>query len=136
VTNVYGDLGQIFAQTLISQPRVCAAIMGILVKGLGPDHVCWGTDAVWTGAPQWQIEGLRRLEIPQDMRQAHGFTPLGDANSAVKRAIFGGNNARLYAITDSEQNAWRNDRLTQEKATYRQQGGLPSNRRYGYVDRG
>lgn len=136
VTNVYGDLGQIFAQTLISQPRVCAAIMGTLIKGLGADHVCWGTDAVWTGAPQWQIEGLRRLEIPEDMQAAHGFAPLGDANSAVKRAIFGDNNARLYGITDAERNAWRTDRLTAERAAYRQQGGLPSNRRYGYVARG
>ena len=136
VTNVYGDLGQIFAQTLISQPRVCAAIMGTLVKGLGADHVCWGTDAVWTGAPQWQIEGLRRLEIPEDMQAAHGFAPLGDANSAVKRAIFGDNNARLYAFTDADRNAWRNDRLTAEKAAHRQSGALPSNRRYGYVNRG
>jgi predicted TIM-barrel fold metal-dependent hydrolase len=136
VTNVYGDLGQIFASTLIAQPRVCAAIMGILVKGLGADHVCWGTDAVWTGAPQWQIEGLRRLEIPEDMQAQHGFAPLGDANGPVKRAILGDNNARLYAIADAERSAWRTDRLTQEKAAYRQQGGVPSNRRYGYVMRG
>lgn len=133
VTNVYGDLGQIFAQTLISEPRVCAAIMGTLVKGLGADHVCWGTDAVWTGAPQWQIEGLRRLEIPEDMQLAHGFAPLGDANSAVKRAIFGDNNARIYDFTDAERNAWRTDRLTAEKVAHRQSGALPSNRRYGYV---
>lgn len=136
VTNVYGDLGQIFAQTLISQPRMCAAIMGTLVKGLGADHVCWGTDAVWTGAPQWQIEGLRRLEIPEDMQAAHGFAPLGDARGAVKTAIFGDNNARLYSISDAQRNAWRTDRMTQQKAAYRQQGGLPSNRRYGYVARG
>jgi len=136
VTNVYADLGQIFAQTLISQPYVCAAIMGTLIKGMGADHVCWGTDAVWTGAPQWQIEGLRRLEIPAEMQAAHGFAPLGEANSVVKRAIFGDNNARLYNISAAERNAWRTDRLTQEKAAYRQQGGLPSNRRYGYVARG
>ena len=35
--------------------------MGMLVKGMGADHVVWGTDAVWTGAPQWQIEALRRV---------------------------------------------------------------------------
>jgi hypothetical protein len=23
-----------------------------LIKGLGVDHVCWGTDALWTDAPQ------------------------------------------------------------------------------------
>ena len=36
---------------------------------LGADHGVWGTDAVWTGSPQWQIEALRRLEIPEDMRR-------------------------------------------------------------------
>lgn len=136
VANVYGDLGQIFAATLIAQPRVCAAIMGILIKGLGADHVCWGTDAVWTGAPQWQIEGLRRLEIPEDMQAQHGFAPLGPADGAVKTAVFGDNNARLYGITDAEREAWRTDRLTQERAAHRQSGALPSNLRYGYVARG
>jgi predicted TIM-barrel fold metal-dependent hydrolase len=136
VTNVYGDLGQIFASTIVAEPRVAAAIMGILVKGLGADHVCWGSDAVWTGSPQWQIEALRRLEIPEDMQRAHGFAPLGDAQGPVKSAVFGDNNARLYALTDADRNAWREDRLTQEKASHRQQGGLPSNMRYGYVARG
>ena len=42
--------------TLVAEPNVCAALMGTLIKGLGADHVCWGTDALWTGAPQWQIE--------------------------------------------------------------------------------
>src|SRR3546814_15104284 len=37
------------------------------------ERVIWGTDAVWTGSPQWQIEGLRRLEIPEEMQQAHDF---------------------------------------------------------------
>jgi uncharacterized protein len=136
VTNVYGDLGQIFASTIVAEPRVAAAIMGILVKGLGADHVCWGSDAVWTGSPQWQIEALRRLEIPEDMQTAHSFAPLGEAQGPVKSAIFGDNNARLYALSAADRDAWRDDRLTQEKAAYRREGGLPSNLRYGYVARG
>ncbi|MBL8532082.1 MAG: amidohydrolase family protein [Hyphomonadaceae bacterium] len=136
VSNVYADLGQIFAQTLISQPYVCAAILGTLIKGLGAERVCWGTDAVWTGAPQWQIEGLRRLEIPEEMQARHGFAPLGDARGPVKTAIFGGNNARLYDLSDAERDAWRTDRLMQEKAAHRQSGALPSNLRYGYVAQG
>ena len=71
-------------------------MIGQLVKGLGADHVVWGTDAIWTGAPQWQIEALRRLEIPEDMQKKHGFAPLGPADGPVKRAIFGENSARLY----------------------------------------
>ena len=84
VKNVYADLGQIFAQTTVADPRVCAAMMGQLVTGLGADHVVWGTDAVWTGSPQWQIEALRRLEIPEDMQKKYGFKPLGPADGPMK----------------------------------------------------
>lgn len=137
VSNVYGDLGQIFAQTLVAQPRMCAAIMGTLVRGLGADHVCWGTDAVWTGSPQWQIEGLRRLEIPEDMQQAHGFAPLGAADGPVKTAVFGGNNARLYGVdVPGARAAVAGDRFAGLKADYLAAGPTPSNRRYGFVARG
>lgn len=137
VTNVYADLGQIFAQTLVAQPRLCAAIMGQLVKGLGADHVCWGTDAVWTGSPQWQIEGLRRLEIPDDMQRTHGFAPLGPADGPVKTAIFGGNNARLYGVNPAVAAAEAaGDRFALLKRDYLARGAAPSNRRYGYVTRG
>lgn len=136
VTNVYADLGQIFAQTLVAQPRLCAAIMGQLIKGLGADHVCWGTDAVWTGSPQWQIEGLRRLEIPEDMRKKHGFAALGRADGPIKAGIFGGNNARIYGIDPKiAAAATASDRFAAIKAAYLDAGAQPSNRRYGYVMR-
>jgi predicted TIM-barrel fold metal-dependent hydrolase len=134
VTNVYGDLGQIFAQTTVSQPRLCAALMGMLVKGLGADHVVWGTDAVWTGAPQWQIEALRRLEIPADMQKKHGFAPLGSADGAVKTAIFGGNSARMYRF-DARRAGLEGDRVTAAKQAYIEAGPNPSNLRHGYVPR-
>ena len=102
VSNVYADLGQIFAQTTVVEPRLCAALMGMLIKGMGADHVVWGTDALWTGAPQWQIEGLRRLEIPEEMRRKYGFAELGPADGPVKQAIFGGNSAKMYRYDDQE----------------------------------
>ena len=136
VTNVYADLGQIFAQTLVAQPRLCAAILGQLIKGLGADHVCWGTDAVWTGSPQWQIEGLRRLEIPEAMQRAHGFAPLGPADGPVKNGIFGGNNARLYNIDPVRARAALDgDLFSARRRDYLAAGAQPSNRRYGYVAR-
>lgn len=133
VRNVYADIGQVFAMTLISQPRICAAILGILIRGLGADRVCWGTDAVWTGSPQWQIEGLRRLEIPRDMRNRHDFAALGDANGPVKRAIFFDNSARLYGITPTDQAAIRKDAIAMDKARYQQAGSTQSNLQYGFV---
>jgi uncharacterized protein len=135
VTNVYGDLGQIFAQTTVVEPRLCAALMGMLVKGLGADRVVWGTDAVWTGAPQWQIEALRRLEIPEDMRKKHGFAELGPADGPVKRAIFGETSARMYKYEIKKAGLER-DRLTAAKADYAAAGGGRSNLRYGYVTTG
>ncbi|HET6308413.1 MAG TPA: amidohydrolase family protein [Rhodopila sp.] len=132
VTNVYGDLGQLFAWTSVAEPRLAAALMGTLVKGLGVDRVVWGTDAVWTGAPQWQIEGLRRIEIPEDMQKRHGFKPLGPADGPIKTAIFSGNTARLYGL---EQHAElvNKDRFAAIKADYQLNGPGRSNLRYGYV---
>jgi uncharacterized protein len=134
VKNVYGDLGQIFAWTVVSEPRLGAAVMGVLGKGLGYDHVVWGTDAVWTGAPQWQIEGLRRMEIPDDMQKKYGFKPLGQAaNSPIKNAIFGETNAKLYNYTPAQRSALENDRYAQAKEAYDKYGEGRSNLRYGYV---
>ncbi len=132
VANVYADVGQLFAHSTVAQPRLCAALMGILVKGLGADHVCWGTDAIWTGSPQWQIEALRRLEIPEDMQRRHGFAPLGPADGPVKSAIFGGNNQRLYNY-QRQAELGQPDRFARLKADYDRAGGDRSNLRYGYV---
>ena len=89
--------GQIFAQTTVAQPRVAARLMGTLVRGMGAEHVI-GEPKPLDGAPQWQIEGLRRLEIPEEMRTQHGFAQLGAADGPVKRAILGENVARLYGF--------------------------------------
>ena len=135
VKNVYGDLGQIFAQSTMADPRVCAFMMGTLIKGLGVDNVVWGSDAVWTGSPQWQIEALRRLEIPEEMQKKYGFKPLGPADGPIKRAILGENNARLYKFTSEQRSSLENDRFAQIKFDYHKQGANRSNRTYGYIYR-
>ncbi|MGH9691405.1 MAG: amidohydrolase family protein [Candidatus Acidiferrales bacterium] len=132
VTNVYGDLGQLFAYSVVAEPHLAAYMMGTLIKGLGVDRVVWGTDAVWTGSPQWQIEGLRRLEIPEDMRKKFGFEPLGPADGKVKTAIFSGNNVRLYNYPVPK--TWKKmDRFALLKEDYIKAGPNRSNLRYGYV---
>jgi predicted TIM-barrel fold metal-dependent hydrolase len=133
VTNIYGDLGQIFAQSTIAEPRLCAAMLGQLIQGLGADHVVWGTDAIWTGSPQWQIEALRRLEIPEDMQKKYGFNPLGAADGPVKRAIFGENSARLYNFTAAQRADLKTDKVALAKMNYDQHGDGRTNLRYGYM---
>lgn len=134
VSNVYGDLGQVFATTTVSQPKLSAAVMGTLLRGLGPDRIVWGSDAVWTGSPQWQLEGLRRLEIPAEMQKKYRFPALGPADGEVKRNILGGTSARLYGI-DPDTYAEADRRLARAKRDYRDAGGEPSNRRFGYIAR-
>jgi predicted TIM-barrel fold metal-dependent hydrolase len=132
VTNVYGDLGQLFAWTAVAEPRLAAALVGMLVKGLGSERVLWGSDALWTGAPQWQIEGLRRLEIPEDMQKKYGFAPLGMADGPVKTAILSGNSARLSGL-EKHADVTSRDRFAALKADYIANGPGRSNLRYGYV---
>jgi uncharacterized protein len=138
VSNVYGELGTAFANSAVAHPKFSAAFIGTLVKGLGVDHVVWGTDTLWYGSPQWQIEAMRRLEIPEDMRKKYGFPALGGANSATKQLIFGGNSARLYnlnlrAADNRPMPAYSKDRLAQLKGEYELAAREPSNIRYGYV---
>src|SRR5207247_10625473 len=98
--------------------------------------VLWGTDAGWYGAPQWQIEAMRRLEIPDEMRRKHNFAALGPADGVVKTAIFGGNAARLYRINQrAALGEITRDKVAAIKAEYVAAGGMRSNRRYGYVHR-
>jgi predicted TIM-barrel fold metal-dependent hydrolase len=98
VANVFAELGSVFAMTAISNPRYCSGILGTLIKGLGADHVLWGTDSVWYGSPQWQIETFRRIEIPEDLQKKFGFSPLGSADGILKNAVFGLNAVRLYRL--------------------------------------
>ena len=136
VSNVYGEIGTAFANSAVANPRFAAAFVGSLVRGLGVDHVVWGTDSLWYGSPQWQIEALRRLEIPADMQKKNGFAPLGAADGPAKTAIFSRNSARLYRIdVKAAQGALTKDKVSAIKEEYIRLGGMRSNARYGYVHR-
>jgi uncharacterized protein len=132
VENVYGEIGASFPAVCVSQPRAAAAMLGLLVKGLGVDHVLWGTDCIWYGSPQWVIEAMRRLEIPEDMQRKHGFAALGAADGSVKSQIFGHNCARLFNLEGVE-NSFANDGLQKLRTLYAAAGGERSNQVYGYI---
>ena len=98
VTNVYGELGTSFANSAVAHPKFSRRADRHADQGHGSRSRPVGHRLVWYGSPQWQIEAMRRLEIPEDMQKKYGFAPLGGANSADQAAIFGGNAARLYRI--------------------------------------
>jgi hypothetical protein len=137
VSNVYAELGTTFASVCVTFPELAAAILGTCIKGLGADHVVWGTDSIWWGSPQWQIEALRRLELPAAMQERHGFAPLGPADGLVKNQIFGLNLARLFHIDPRVPRGRLEPRdldgLDVLKAEYERNHPMPSQVRYGWV---
>ena len=136
-SNVYAEMGTSFATTAVVDPKFAAALLGTWVKGLGASNVVWGTDSVFHGSPQWQIEALRRLEIPEDMQKKHGFAPLGAANGAVKNQILGLNSARMYNVNlRADYPRLTEDKFAQIKEEYRLAGTLDTlrdNAAYGYI---
>ncbi len=131
MTNVYMDLGTTFGMTVITQPKLCAYMLGLMLDAFGEDHVLWGTDSIWWGSPQWQIEAFRRLQMPEDLQKRFGFKPLTDR---VKEKVFGLNSAKVYGIdVKAKMNAIPSDYVTKLKAKYKTAGVSPSNTQYGWV---
>jgi hypothetical protein len=157
--NVYAEIGTTFASCVVTFPTVCAHLLGQLMKYMGPERIVFGSDALWYGAPQWQIEAFWRFQIPQDMAKKYGYPRLTEAD---KRKILGLNSARLYKLPStvgayravpadyekripdslkttlnfpgySRPGADRGDKLTEMKREYLAAGGYPENRRYGWV---
>ena len=131
MTNVYLDIGTTFAMVAISNPKLAAYILGIMIEAFGEDHVLWGTDSIWWGSPQWQIEAFRRLEMPAEFQERFGFAPL---TPTVKARIFGLNSAKVYGIDVGERlNSLPGDAVSRLKAAYQSSGLLRSNTQYGWV---
>ena len=63
---------------------------------MGTSNVLWGTDSIWYGSPQPQIEAFRVFEITPEYQDRFGYPAL---TPEVKRQILGRNAARLYKLT-------------------------------------
>jgi predicted TIM-barrel fold metal-dependent hydrolase len=129
--NIYMELGSTFGQLVTTNPTACAHLLGQVIEAFGADHVLWGTDSIWYGTPQWQIEAFRRFEIPQALIDKHGYAPL---LRPVKEQIFGLNAARLFGVdVNAQRNEIPKDYLSRIKMAYREEGPAPSHRWYGWV---
>ena len=137
VSNVYADIGLSFGALAITHPRLAAAMVGKLVKGLGADHVLWGTDSIWFGSPQWQIEAFRRIEIPDDLQDRLGLEPLGPADGPTKNAIFGINAAGQYGLALDRAGrplaGYADDGIARCKAEYLAAGNQRDNLFWGWI---
>jgi predicted TIM-barrel fold metal-dependent hydrolase len=131
LTNVYMELGTVYAFSVITHPEIAGHLLGQCINGYGADHVLWGTDCIWWGSPQWLIESFRRFQIPDNLQEKFGYPPISDADREI---IFGLNSAELYDIdVDAVRKAVPGDELTKIKMAYREAGAEPSNTAYGWV---
>jgi hypothetical protein len=55
----------------------------------------WGSECLWFGSPQPQIEAFRTLQISPELREQYGYPEL---TAEIKAKIFGLNAVRIYGI--------------------------------------
>lgn len=93
-SNVYAELGSTWWNAL-RDPDEAAHVLGKLLVAVGPDRLLWGTDSVWYGSPQDQIEAFRAFTISPEAQERFGYPALTDE---VKRKVLGGNAADLHGL--------------------------------------
>jgi len=156
--NVYAELGTTFAGSVVTFPTVWAHIIGQLLKFMGPDRIVFGSDSLWYGGPQWQIDAFWRFQIPEEIQERWGYPALTEAS---RRKILGLNSARLYKLPGAseasahgvykpvpqnfesqipnslltllEYQGVANDNFSKMRKQYVEMGGGRSNTRYGWL---
>jgi len=131
-TNVYAELGAIFAGAVTNGVEAVGHLLGKLLNGFGPDHIIWGTDSIWYGTPQWQINALKTFQMPEQMMEQFGYPQITDE---IRAKIFGRNAARLYGVDiDEVRCTLPSDLLMQARAAY-PDVAEPSLHQYGFKTR-
>jgi uncharacterized protein len=127
-TNVYPELGAVFASAVLNGVDAVGHLLGKLVTTFGADHILWGTDSIWYGSPQWQIDALKSFRMPQQLMDQFGYPEI---TTDMKRQILGLNASRLYDIDVEEVRCTLpGDRLAEAKVAYADMAE-PSLRTYG-----
>jgi uncharacterized protein len=116
-SNVYAELGSTW-RFLMREPDHAAHVMGKLLKYVGEDNVLWGTDSIWYGSPQDQIEAFRTFQIAEPLREAHGYPEI---TQAIRAKVFGLNATVPYRISAEEVKLRAgSDRIAAKRAAYQE----------------
>jgi hypothetical protein len=113
--NVVAELGSTW-RYVMRDPDQAAHLLGKLLKTFGEDHILWGTDSIWYGSPQDQIQAFRVFEISREFQDRYGYPAL---TPQARRKIFGLNAARVYALSAQEMRGkLSRDRVQKSKTEY------------------
>jgi hypothetical protein len=125
-SNVWVDIGTVWREVL-RDPTTAAHALGKLLKRTGEHRVLWGTDAIWYGSPQAQLQAFRAFAISTEFQDRFGYPAL---TPTVKAQVLGKNAAQLFKIDpEATRCAFTQDPLSLAKpdaAHLRQDGVLPA----------
>jgi hypothetical protein len=126
-SNVYAELGSTW-RYLLRDPDSAAHTLGKLFLAVGEDNVLWGTDSIWYGSPQDQIQAFRSFQIAEPLRERHGYPRM---TPELRAKVFGLNALKPYGQYISDLlPEFGLDRVATLRAEYRQQPD-PHFRTYG-----
>jgi len=126
-SNVYAELGSTW-RFLMRDPEQAAHALGKLLRYCGADNVLWGTDSIWYGSPQDQIQAFRTFQISPELRAKHGYAEI---TPQLRAKIFGLNAARVYSLSADEVRKYTGrDRIARERLAHREHPD-PHFRTYG-----
>ena len=92
--NVYAELGSTW-RFLMRDPDMAAHALGKLLVHLGEDNILWGTDSIWYGSPQDQIQAFRTFQISKEFQERFGYPEI---TPRIRAKIFGLNALRIYPV--------------------------------------
>jgi len=93
-SNVYAELGSTWWQVM-RNPTEAAHVLGKLLRYVGVDNVLWGTDSIFYGSPQDQIQAFRAFQISPELQERYSYPEL---TAELKAKVLGRNAARVYDV--------------------------------------
>ncbi len=116
-SNVYAELGSTW-RFLMRDPDSAAHALGKLFKYAGEDNVTWGSDSIWYGSPQDQIQAFRAFQIAPELREKYGYPEI---TAELRAKVFGLNATRPYKISaDEVLHRAGTDRVSTLRAAYQE----------------
>jgi uncharacterized protein len=114
-SNVYAELGSTW-RFLMRDPEQAAHALGKLIVACGENNVLWGTDSIWYGSPQDQIQAFRTFQISAPLRERHGYPEI---TPALRAKIFGLNAANVYGLSPTDVKRYTaRDAVARQRAAY------------------
>jgi len=116
-SNVYAELGSTWRYAM-RDPDIAAHVIGKLVKHIGEKNVLYGSDCIWYGSPQDQIQAFRTFQISNEFQEKYGYPKM---TSELRARIFGLNATRPYGIdVDEVLKRARRDAIQHRRTEYRE----------------